>query len=152
MENKVRQPTNQTTQMGRTVFETPDGQLVSELSKTVIINGAYVNVPSIIDGVEFDEDELVEKLITGEISPTSRHNTLEEAEQAAIQRSNNLRIIDAEGFATKPRPVYEKKGQRPYSEKSITFGEYLEKVNQRALQTFHANQVVKVSNPAGDDE
>ena len=94
MENKVGQPTNQTTQMGRTVFETPDGQLVSELSKTVIINGAYVNVPSIIDGVEFDEDELVEKLITGEIRPTSRHNTLEEAEQAAIQRSNNLRIID----------------------------------------------------------
>jgi len=39
MENKVGQPTNQTTQMGRTVFETPDGQLVSELSKTVIING-----------------------------------------------------------------------------------------------------------------
>ena len=94
MENKVGQPTNQTTQMGRTVFETPDGQLVSELSKTVIINGAYVNVPSIIDGVEFDEDELVEKLTTGEIRPTSRHNTLEEAEQAAIQRSNNLRIID----------------------------------------------------------
>ena len=94
MENKVGQPTNQTTQMGRTVFETPDGQLVSELSKTVIINGAYVNVPSIIDGVEFDEDELVEKLKTGEIRPTSRHNTLEEAEQAAIQRSNNLRIID----------------------------------------------------------
>ena len=94
MENKVGQPTNQTTQMGRTVFETPDGQLVSELSKTVIINGTYVNVPSIIDGVEFDEDELVEKLKTGEIRPTSRHNTLEEAEQAAIQRSNNLRIID----------------------------------------------------------
>ena len=62
MENKVGQPTNQTTQMGRTVFETPDGQLVSELSKTVIINGVYVNVPSIIDGVEFDEDELVEKI------------------------------------------------------------------------------------------
>ena len=38
------------------------------------------------------------------------------------------------------------------SEKTITFGEYLEKVNQRALQDFHANQVVKVSNPHGDDE
>jgi hypothetical protein len=87
---KVGSSTDKTTTAGRPVYKTDEGKNVSELSVTLPINGKWVNVPSIHDGKEYSEDALVEMLKAGEISPTSVHDTVEDAVKSAKDRSNKL--------------------------------------------------------------
>ena len=99
MANKVGKKTGEKTKAGKNVYLTPDGERVSEKSVTIKFGeNAYVNAPSIHDGVRYTEDEIKDMLLEGKIKPTSRHDTEEEAIKAAITRSNNLRG----GGMTKP--------------------------------------------------
>ncbi len=91
MADKVGQKTGKKTAAGRDVYLTDTGEQVSEKSVTIKFGeGAYVNAPSIHDGIEYNEDEIKKMLLDGKIKPTSRHDTLEEAIKAAKNRSKNL--------------------------------------------------------------
>src|SRR5210317_37740 len=90
-DNKVGKKTGKKTTAGRDVYETPEGESVSEKSVTIKFGeNAYVNAPSIHDGVQYDEEEIRQMLLDGKIKPTSRHDTLEEALEAAKSRSASL--------------------------------------------------------------
>jgi Arc/MetJ-type ribon-helix-helix transcriptional regulator len=82
--------TNQTTTAGRPVYRTAEGDNVSELSITVPFKGFWANVPSIHNGVKYDEDQIVEMLNKGKIKPTSVHESIKEAVDAAKARSAGL--------------------------------------------------------------
>ena len=91
MANKVGTKTGQKTSAGKDVYKTPEGESVSEKSVTIKFGeNAYVNAPSIYKGKRYTEDEVKEMLLEGIIKPTSRHDTLEEAIEAAETRSDNL--------------------------------------------------------------
>jgi Arc/MetJ-type ribon-helix-helix transcriptional regulator len=82
--------TNQTTTAGRPVYRTAEGDNVSELSITVPFKGFWANVTSIHNGVKYDEDQIVEMLDKGKIKPTSVHESIKEAVDAAKARSAGL--------------------------------------------------------------
>ena len=86
----VGKDTGKTTQEGRTVFETKDGEMVSEKSVTFKYKGKWVNVPSIHEGRSYDQDTLKLMLDRGLIKPTSQHENLENAKKAAAKRSEAL--------------------------------------------------------------
>lgn len=91
MAEKVGKKTGEKTKAGRDVYLTPDGERVSEKSVTIKFGeNAFVNAPSIHDGVRYTEDEIREMLLEGKIKPTSRHDTMEEAIRAAENRSDKL--------------------------------------------------------------
>ena len=91
MAEKVGKKTGEKTKAGRDVYLTPDGERVSEKSVTIKFGeNAFVNVPSIHDGIRYTEDEIREMLLEGKIKPTSRHDTMEEAIRAAENRSDKL--------------------------------------------------------------
>jgi len=91
MADKVGKKTGEKTKAGRDVYLTPDGERVSEKSVTIKFGeNAFVNAPSIHDGVRYTEDEVRDMLLEGKIKPTSRHDTMEEAIKAAESRSDNL--------------------------------------------------------------
>jgi len=91
MDDKVGTKTGQKTKEGRDVYKTPEGESVSEKSVTIKFDdNAYVNAPSIHNGKQYTEDEIKEMLLEGIIKPTSRHDTLEEALEAARKRSSSL--------------------------------------------------------------
>ena len=75
---------------GRPVYVTPQDEYVSEKSVTIPIQGFWVNVPSIHDGYQYDEEELTQMLMSGLIKPTSVHLNQEEAVMAAMERSPSL--------------------------------------------------------------
>ncbi len=87
---EVGKKTGKQTQAGRDVYETPEGEMVSEKSTTIEYKGKWINVPTIHGGKQYSEDELMEMLDKGLIKPTSAHDKLEEAIQAAQSRSNSL--------------------------------------------------------------
>ena len=87
---EVGKKTGKQTQAGRDVYETPEGEMVSEKSTTIEYKGKWINVPTIHGGKQHSEDELIEMLDKGLIKPTSAHDKLEEAIQAAQSRSNSL--------------------------------------------------------------
>ena len=86
----VGRPTGKFTEAGKPIFRTSEGEDVSEKSMTIPYKDKFVNIPSIHKGVRKSEDEVVNMLEKGRISPTSTHNTMEEAISAAKERSNNL--------------------------------------------------------------
>ena len=86
----VGKKTGKQTQAGRDVYETPEGEMVSEKSTTFEYKGKWVNIPTIHDGKEYSDAELIEMLDEGLIEPTSIHNKLEEALEAAESRSDSL--------------------------------------------------------------
>jgi len=91
MADRVGTQTGEKTTAGRDVYKTPEGENVSEKSVTIKFgDNAYVNAPSIHDGVQYNEDEIKQMLLDGKIKPTSRHDTLEEALEAAQARSATL--------------------------------------------------------------
>jgi len=91
MADKVGTKTGEKTKAGRDVYKTPEGENVSEKSVTIKFGeNAYVNAPSIHNGVQYSEDEIKQMLLDGKIKPTSRHDTLEEALEAAQARSATL--------------------------------------------------------------
>jgi len=83
--------TGMVTEYGREVYETPEGEQVSEISKTFPVGGMWVNAPSIHNGREYTEDELREMVINGVIEPSSVHETREEAEMEAELRSDTMK-------------------------------------------------------------
>ena len=88
--NKVGKPTGEMTKAGRPVYKTPEGENVSEKSVTIPMDGKWVNAPSIWNGRRIGEDGVERLLREGAIKPTSVHNTREEAEKAAEERSEGL--------------------------------------------------------------
>ncbi len=86
----VGEDTGKTTQAGRTVYKTPEGEMVSEKSTTFKYKGKWINIPSIVMGEQLEDEELKELLDEGLIEPTSIHDKLEEAEKAAKERSDSL--------------------------------------------------------------
>ena len=91
-DEQVGTKTGKKTQTGRDVYKTPDGEMVSEKSITIEVDGLFVNIPSIHDGVRYSDEEIYKKFIAGEIQPTSAHRTEEEAIKAAIDRSKSLKF------------------------------------------------------------
>ena len=78
------------TESGRPIYISASGEIVSEKSMTIPYNGKYVNVPSIHDGIEYSESEIVKLLDEKKIKPTSTHKTQELAVKAAQKRSPSL--------------------------------------------------------------
>ena len=86
----VGKKTGKQTQTGRDVYETPEGEMVSEKSTTFEYKGKWVNIPTIHDGKKYSDAELIKMLDEGLIEPTSTHDKLEEALEAAESRSDSL--------------------------------------------------------------
>ena len=86
----VGEITEEQTQFGRPIYQTPSGEKVSEKSMTLFFNGNWMNVPSIHGGKSFNEDELRLMIKQGNIEPTSVHKSKADAETAAKDRSNSM--------------------------------------------------------------
>ena len=108
----VGTPTDQVTQFDRRIYETPEGERVSERSATLFLNGKWINVPSIHGGREFNEDQLRSMLKEGAIEPTSIHKSRSEAETAAMQRSDMMKHR-TKGFADGQLVTPNVDGSRP---------------------------------------
>lgn len=103
----VGKKTGKKTQAGRDVYKTPEGELVSEKSTTFKYKGKWVNVPTIFDGKSYDEETLILMLEADIIKPTSIHNSLKEATEAARKRSDSLKFNEG-GMADRTvQDVYE---------------------------------------------
>ena len=108
-DKKVGTKTGKKTNAGRDVYKTPEGESVSEKSVTIKFGeNAYVNAPSIHDGVEYSEDAIKQMLMDGKIKPTSRHDTLEEALEAAQERSNTLMNEGGMAIEKQMEPLFSK--------------------------------------------
>ena len=95
---EVGKSTGKKTQAGREVYETPDGEMVSEKSTTFKYKGKWINVPTIHNGYAYDDDILRMMLDAEVIEPTSVHKSKEDAIKSAIERSKSLKF-DEGGLA-----------------------------------------------------
>ena len=102
------------TQHGRDVYKTDTGDRVSEISVTVPIDGKWVNAPSIQNGVQLSEEQVVQGIIQGAINPTSIHNTVQEAVSVAQSRSDNIGTN-----AVDPMDLYNRQGRADYTPQNI---------------------------------
>ena len=91
MKELVGKPTGKFSKAGKPMFRTPEGEDVSEKSVTLPYKDKFINVPSIQKGSKLSDDELLDKVSKGRISPTSVHNTIDEAINAAKERSKGLK-------------------------------------------------------------
>lgn len=91
---EVGKKTGKTTQANRDVYETPEGEMVSEKSTTFKYKGKWINVPTIHKGYSYDEDTLKMMLDAELISPTSTHKNKESAIKAAEARSKSLKFAE----------------------------------------------------------
>jgi hypothetical protein len=89
---EVGKSTGKKTQAGREVYETPDGEMVSEKSTTFKYKGKWINVPTIHNGYAYDDDILRMMLDAEVIKPTSTHKSKEDAIKSAIERSKSLKF------------------------------------------------------------
>ncbi|MDA7917495.1 hypothetical protein N9B74_00375 [bacterium] len=96
---EVGKSTGKKTQAGREVYETPDGEMVSEKSTTFKYKGKWINVPTIHNGYAYDDDILRMMLDAEVIEPTSVHKSKEDAINSAIERSKSLKF-DEGGLAS----------------------------------------------------
>lgn len=87
----VGRPTGQFSKAGKPMFRTPEGEDVSEKSISIPMDDKVINIPSIHKGVKLSEDEIMDKLKKGRLKPTSTHDTMEEAIEAAKERSKGLK-------------------------------------------------------------
>ena len=87
----VGTPTKEVTQFDKRIYETPEGERVSEKSTTFFLNGKWLNVPTIHGGRSFNDDQLRLMIKQGQIQPTSVHGSRNEAEEAAASRSNMMK-------------------------------------------------------------
>ena len=88
---QVGTPTKEVTQFDKRIYETPEGERVSEKSTTFFLNGKWLNVPTIHGGRSFNDDQLRLMIKQGQIQPTSVHGSRNEAEEAAASRSNMMK-------------------------------------------------------------
>ena len=91
-DTKVGTKTGKSTQAGRDVYKTEDGENVSEKSTTFKYKGQWINVPSIHEGYQYDDDTLRMMLDAEVISPTSTHKSESDAVKAAVERSKSLKF------------------------------------------------------------
>ena len=96
----VGKPTGKKTKADRMVYKTSDGEFVSEKSTTFEYGGKWINVPTIHNGYEYDQDELNIMLEHNVIKPTSIHDNIKEAEEAAKERSFSLMDMAKGGAVT----------------------------------------------------
>ena len=89
---EVGRSTGKNTQAGREVYETSEGEMVSEKSTTFKYKGEWINVPTIFEGLSYDDDTLRMMLDAEVIKPTSTHTNKEDAIKAAAERSESLRF------------------------------------------------------------
>jgi hypothetical protein len=82
--------TEKITRVGKPVYETSEGEMMSEQSRTLKLGNLYYNVPSIHDGKKYTDEQLVELLNKNLISPTSVHSSLEGALDESKFRSSTL--------------------------------------------------------------
>jgi hypothetical protein len=88
--------TELTTEAGRPIYIDQNGEPVSEKSMTIEVDGKWVNVPSIHDGIIYNEDELADMVRNKEIKPTSTHKSQELAVKKARSRSGGLMSPETE--------------------------------------------------------
>jgi hypothetical protein len=87
--------------VGETQYDRPafymDGEVVSEKSTTIEMDGKWINIPTIWDGKQLSEDEIKQKLINNEIRPTSIHSNQKDALLAAQTRTAGITDINFTG-------------------------------------------------------
>jgi DNA replication initiation complex subunit (GINS family) len=101
--NLVGRPTGKFSEAGKPIFRTSEGEDVSEKSTTLSHRGKFINTPSIIKGVQRSDDEIMNRLEKGRIKPTSTHDTVEDAVEAAKARSSGLIKNKRGGKVTKKK-------------------------------------------------
>jgi hypothetical protein len=89
---EVGKRTGKRTQVGRDVYETSEGEMVSEKSTTFKYKGEWINIPTIHNGYAYDDDMLRMMLDAEVIEPTSTHKSKEDAINSAIERSKSLKF------------------------------------------------------------
>jgi len=89
---EVGTKTGSKTQVGRDVYETSEGEMVSEKSTTFKYKGQWINIPTIHKGYSYDDDTLRMMLDAEVIKPTSVHKNKKDALQAARERSDSLKF------------------------------------------------------------
>ena len=102
---EVGKATGEKTQAGREVYETPDGEMVSEKSTTFKYKGEWINIPTIHNGYSYDDDVLRMMLDAKIIEPTSTHKNKKDAIKAAVERSKSLKF-DGGGLATQTETAF----------------------------------------------
>ena len=87
--------------VGTTQYDKPafymDGEVVSEKSTTIEMDGKWINIPTIWGGKQLSEDEIKQKLINNEIRPTSVHSNQKDALLAAQTRTESITEVNFEG-------------------------------------------------------
>jgi len=81
------------TQHGKDVITTATGKKVSEISRTVFVKEKWMNASSIQNGVQLSEDQVIQGILSGDITPTGEYEKFKDAEAAAIDRSKKIQII-----------------------------------------------------------
>lgn len=108
---EVGEATGKETQAGRQVYETPDGEMVSEKSTTFKYKGKWINVPTIHNGYAYDDDVLRMMLDAEVIKPTSSHKNKKDAIKSAVERSRSLGF-DEGGLAAQTEEALKTKSNR----------------------------------------
>jgi len=88
---KVGEPTGEMSTVGRPIYKTSKGEMVSEKSTTFKYKGKWINIPTIHNGYSYNDDELRLMLNHDILKPTSTHKNIKAAEKAAETRSSTLR-------------------------------------------------------------
>jgi len=77
--------------VGKPLYKTKDGRIVSELTESFKYKGNIILVPTIIDGQKRNVSELIRMLDEGKIKPIkSGFKSYEEASKYADKRSRSL--------------------------------------------------------------
>ena len=105
---QIGKNTGNYTSVGRPIFKTEDNKYVSELGRSIPINGKWYNIPSIQNGVERNEDYLREGINNGTLKPTGVYNSKDKAIQASKNRSSLLKALERSQGG--PIPSYESDG------------------------------------------
>jgi hypothetical protein len=90
MGDLVGKPTGRFTKAGKPTFMTSEGEEVSEKSISIPYQDKFINIPSIHKGKKLSDDEILDRLNKGRLSPTSTHDSMDEAIKSAKERSANL--------------------------------------------------------------
>lgn len=106
----VGEKTDQVTQHGRDVYVTEEGDNVSELSVTIPIGDKWYNAPSIYDGVRYEEGEVADMIKGGKIKPTSIHDSLEDALDAAQGRTDDIKYAKGGDIMNKQMNLFAEGG------------------------------------------
>ena len=88
---KVGEPTGEMSTVGRPIYKTSEGEMVSEQSTTFKYKGKWINIPTIHNGYSYNDDELRLMLDHDILKPTSTHKNIKAAEKAAEAHSSTLR-------------------------------------------------------------